>query len=58
MQMPCDRCKGSGRIAWDVGVTGGFVMGNSDKPCPECAEKGYVVTGVSLADLRGLLGDA
>jgi DnaJ-class molecular chaperone len=58
MQVSCDQCDGIGRIPWNPGVTGGHVLGTSDKPCPECGEKGYVVSGVSLSDLRGLLGEA
>jgi hypothetical protein len=55
MQVPCEQCNGTGRVPWAGAPTGAFVIGSTDKPCPECAEKGYFVTGVSLADLRALL---
>jgi DnaJ-class molecular chaperone len=56
MQLACDRCSGSGRVAWDAGIVGGQILGSSDKPCPDCAGSGYFNAAVAVADVRALLG--
>ena len=55
VQVPCERCDGSGRVGWDTPTAGGFVV-DQTKPCPECSERGHVETTVPLPEFRRLLG--
>jgi DnaJ-class molecular chaperone len=55
VQVPCDRCEGSGRVAWDEPTAGGFVHDHT-KPCPVCDERGHFDAPVGLAEFKRLLG--
>ncbi len=55
MQIPCERCEGSGRVEWDSPTPGGYAA-DQTKPCPDCSERGHVETAVGLPELRRLLG--
>ena len=55
IQVPCDRCEGSGRVAWDTPTAGGFVI-DQTKPCPDCSERGHLDTSVALPEFKRLLG--
>ncbi len=55
VQVPCDRCEGSGRVGWDTPTPGGFAL-DQTKPCPDCSERGFLDTSVALPELKRLLG--
>ena len=55
VQVPCERCDGTGRVEWDSPTTGGFAI-DQKKPCPDCSERGHLETAVALAELKRLLG--
>jgi DnaJ-class molecular chaperone len=55
IQVPCDRCEGSGRVAWDTPSPGGFKL-DQTKPCPDCSERGHLDTTVALPEFKRLLG--
>jgi hypothetical protein len=55
VQVPCERCDGSGRVDWDTPTAGGFVS-DQTKPCPDCAERGHIDTPVPLPEFKRLLG--
>jgi len=55
VQVPCERCEGSGRVDWDTPTAGGFAS-DQTKPCPDCDERGHIDSTVPLPELKRLLG--
>jgi DnaJ-class molecular chaperone len=55
VQVPCERCEGTGRVSWDTPVPGGYTA-DGTKPCPDCAERGHFDTPVPLPEFKRLLG--
>jgi DnaJ-class molecular chaperone len=55
MQVPCERCEGSGRVGWDSPTAGGYAADHT-KPCPDCSERGHLEASVGLAEFKRLLG--
>jgi len=55
VQVPCERCDGTGRVEWDSPTPGGFAL-DQTKPCPDCSERGHLETAVALAEFKRLLG--
>jgi DnaJ-class molecular chaperone len=54
VQVPCERCEGSGRVGWDTPTPGGFAA-DQTKPCPDCSERGHIEAAVALPELKRLL---
>lgn len=54
VQIPCERCEGTGRVEWDSPTPGGFAS-DQRKPCPDCSARGHLETAIALAELRRLL---
>jgi DnaJ-class molecular chaperone len=55
VQVRCESCEGSGRVAWDTPVAGGFTI-DQTKPCADCSERGHLETAVALPEFKRLLG--
>ena len=54
---PCPTCEGTGRVDWDLGVTGGSPMGPKDRPCADCLERGYIQHRLGFGEFKKLLGE-
>ena len=54
MQIPCERCNGSGRLAW-APPAGGYVVGDATQTCPDCIGKGSFQVAVPLPEFKKLL---
>lgn len=55
VQLPCERCEGTGRVPWDTPAPGGFAA-DETKPCPACSERGHLDAAIALDELKRLLG--